>query len=241
MSLVITLRDENTRVQSLIARAYQACGGQATNLHIAEAVRDGVQGSRSGYIPGIKRHITDQGPSHHKTAKALGASPTHYYEAAAEGIQGVATDSEASVIIVNGAKIFSHWLNRVVIRPKAPKVLLALPNLAVAYGVKPEEFGDRLQFEPRGRVGFLTWRTHPKKAPLVGPPKPRKAAVARTAATAHTASEADLPVVYWCVPQVVLEPDPSLLPTKEQILKLMIGGASRAFRAAMQPRGLHAA
>ena len=204
---------------------------------MAQTMLDGGKlGGRA--IPGVARHIKDNAPRFHKTATALKANFTNFYEAAAGGIQIIASEQAAGLLFVNGAPFIARAYEASVIRPGDGKQWIAIPAIAEAYGMRAREFGDRLEFQPRGpNLGILTWRTHPVRKR--DPDAPAKAATALKAARASSSRKPSTAekcvVVYWCVREVNQKRDPSIMPPDQDLLDLAKVGVARAM---MTPAGL---
>ncbi len=238
-SIIFDVQSNLTTMDGLINQARAKLGGAKLNGFVAQALRDG--GKLAGKeIPGIAAHITRTAPSMHKTAQRLGASPSNFYALAAQGIELVVTDASGGIIIVNGAPIFARWQKSVVIRPRAPHQWLTVPACKEAYNKRAGEFGNRLEFQPRGpKLGILTWRTEGSSRPSEGEPepegpqKPKKARKARRAATSRKPGQ-QVEVVFWCVKEVTLPQETRLLPPMEDILRLAKVGAYRAMQQARE-------
>lgn len=84
----------------------------------------------------------------HATAKRLGATPTGFYERAAESPEGTA--SAFGVVVTMGpGEAFARAFRDVEITPRAGKKWLTIPAVAAAYGRRAGSI-DNLKFVPLG-------------------------------------------------------------------------------------------
>ena len=206
-------------------------------LHAAmgQAIRDGgTLGGRE--IMGVTRHIQTVSGSYHKTARSLGASPTNYFEAAAKGIDLIASEHVAGLIFVNGGPFIARAYSASVILPGDGKQWLTIPAIAEAYGKRAGEFGDRLEFQPRGKnLGILTWRTGSRGVLKASVRKgPARAASATKARRPSTELTQQVPVVYWCVRKIEQPMDPARMPSTQDLLDLAALGVRRTIAAIAQ-------
>lgn len=220
----------------------QGGGRRAAGLsaHILAAVRDGA-GTPEGHVGGIAEHIAATAPSHHATSRRLSAQPGNFYGAAAGSIELAATDATGDLVIVDGAPVFGHWDKEVIVTPRNGRQWLTIPACKESYGRSAADFGDRLQFQPRG-PGLAVLVLREQGAPKVEQAAtPKKAAKARKARPAPDAARSAEKILYWLVKRVVLPADPTLLPTKTDFLKLAAAGAANAMRQAFGHPGAPAA
>lgn len=245
MSCTFTASGFPPQARSMLQRTselLQARGGPAAGLStsILTAVRDGAA-TPEGHVDGVAGHVTATAPSHHLTARRLGAEPSSCYGAAAAGIELVAADKAGELTIVNGAPIFSHWNKDVIVTPRNGSQWLTIPACPEAYGKRASEFGDRLQFQPRGpslAVLVLRTRIGPRKAPksktAAKAAKARKPTENGTRETAAQPRSENEKVFYWLVKRVVLPADPTLLPSKQDLMRLAVSGARQAVAEVFQ-------
>ena len=224
---------------AFLAGAAQMLGGHSKtwNEHIAVALMLGGElGGRE--IDGVTRYITKNAGRFHRTATALKASPTNFYEAAAGSVQTDVSAQMASLIFVNGAPFIARAFAASIIRPGDGGQWLTIPAIAEAYGKRAREFGDKLVFQPRGKnLGILTWRTVKsygvlKSQARKGPVRVRTASSARASRRAATraafSTKPKVPVVYWCVRQITSKQDRSIFPPDTDIRDLVMIATARA-------------
>ena len=245
MSMKFTMAGFAAELKETLDQAREMTGSPLLNLAVAEAWRDGAdlhddEGTR--WVPGIAQYITENGKNRHATARRLGAEPTNAYEATASGIETVSDDAGGGIVITEGVpEVFCNTFEDVLITPAPGKQWLTIPNVAAAYGKRAGEFGDTLQFQPRGtKLGVLVKRLvqsfgvlkrQARKFPVLA----RTAAQAKTAKRASTRAAFDetekQPVIYWCVKQVLLKMDRTKLPADQVLFDLAAAGAWNAVEA----------
>ena len=103
-------------------------------------------------------------------------------------------------------------------------------------GKRAGEFGDRLEFQPRGKnLGILTWRTGSRGVLKASVRKgPARAASATKARRPSTELTQQVPVVYWCVRKIEQPMDPARMPSTQDLLDLAALGVRRTIAAIAQ-------
>lgn len=212
--------------------------GEVLNLYIATATADG--GTMNGrQVKGVIRYIHDNASRYHKTAKALKANYTNYYEGAASGVELLIAEHAAGLIFTRGTGMIARAFKASIIKPGNGKKYLTIPAIAEAYGKRAGEFGSRLKFEPRGKnLGVLVWRTPNmggtrtvRDSTSTGPAKAATARTARTAKTSSSSTETRAVVVFWCVRQIKQKRDRTILPSDKDLRTLVMIGCRRAVRS----------
>ena len=104
-------------------------------------------------------YIRTQASLRHRTAQALGATPTGELERAAASPEGTSDENGVKISLRPG-HLFSRAFRDVTIKPSGGKKYLTIPVNAAAYGKRAGEFGKSLRFM---RVG-------PKKTAILAVP-----------------------------------------------------------------------
>jgi len=133
-------------------------------------------------------------------ANKMGGKRTHFFANAAKSVTNPAVSGGKATVAIMQIGLAQRYFGGT-IRAGAgtssfsggPTKYLAIPARAEAYGRAPSEFSD-LHFQPTRRGGALVQNISKEKGGTV----------------------ASL-VMFWLVPSVEQAPDPSVLPTEEQI------------------------
>jgi len=170
-------------------------------INAAEALGGAVSGDDAKLVMGramqsvIKSHFSDiaQDEAHHKTARALGATPTGVYEEAARNTEDPVVEDDGVTVTIRQVAIAQRFYGGLI----APisRMFLTIPARAEAYGHRASEF-DNLRFIlfPSG-AGALIDRDAPRGTPI---------------------SES---VYFWLVKHANQEPDETVLPADEDIIQ----------------------
>lgn len=89
----------------------------------------------------IKRRGKATAATEHRTANALGATPTGHLADAYEGIEGESS-ADAAVLLVPGASRLRAAFGRYVLTPRNGSKYLTIPANAEAYGKRAREIGN---------------------------------------------------------------------------------------------------
>lgn len=177
-----------------------------------------------GAVNRIKDHLLDLDA---KRPNKLGGTRTHFYASAADSVSeprlsgGTVSFSIAKVGVAQrfyGGPIHAGVGTSSV--TGSPTKYLAIPACSGAYGLPPDTFSN-LRFIPRRNGGAML--VMPLQAAA---PDGKKRTVSR--------SKAGGLVMYWLVTSVYQKPDPSVLPTNEDLLAAASGEAGRYLAERLQ-------
>jgi len=147
---------------------------------------------------------------HHKTADTLGASRTGFYERAAQAVQQPEIVNDGFKVAINHVGIAQRLFGGS-IEPVNAK-FLTIPARTEAYGKRAHEFDNlRLILFPSGAGALVA--------------KKGGTTVRGARGGKSTIKESGGLVFYWLVKQVTQLPDPSVLPTEEEMLDPAIENA----------------
>jgi hypothetical protein len=155
---------------------------------------------------------------HHKTADTLGAGRTGFYERAAQGVQQPELESGGFKVAINHEGLAQRLFGGTIAPVSAN--FLTIPARTEAYGKRAGEFDNlRLILFPSG-AGALVQR---EATVLRGGARGSRG----TAGLAGRSKGEGLGglVFFWLVKQVTQQPDPSVLPTEEEMLDPAIEAA----------------
>ncbi len=178
----------------------------------------------------IKAHFIDlaNDSAHHRSAESLGAERTGFYEKAATSTQNPVSESDGVSISINQEGIAQRLFGGD-IEPVTAQ-FLAIPARTESYGKRPREF-DNLRFIlfPSG-AGALVARD----ATVVRGGKRGGRNIAGLAGR-HKGDALGGEVYFWLVKHVTQRPDPTVLPSDEEMLEAAATAAAQ-YLDAMFPK-----
>lgn len=138
---------------------------------------------------------------------AFDAPRTHFYSDAAKSVIDPVPDLGGASFTITKVGLAQRWLGGT-IRP-VDKKMLAIPAIPEAYGKTPREFNN-LEFVPRGPgKGMLVNRLHSTSTNVE--PKTRGKGYKATSVNLGSV------VVFWLVSEVTQKPDPTVMPTNDDL------------------------
>jgi len=144
----------------------------------------------------------------------MGAPRTHFYSAAAKSVSQVERDGDAVSFSITKIGLAQRWLGGTIKAGQGtssatggPTKYLAIPARTEAVGVPPSEFPD-LKFIPRRGGGAMLVQALQTQVSITG----------RKKKTITRGSVVGGLVMYWLVKSVTQLPDPSVMPTDEEML-----------------------
>jgi hypothetical protein len=188
---------------------------------IAGKMRDAIQGAAVKRVMGrviasvIKANFVELANDslHHRSAQALGAAPTGFYERAAKGVQQPDIQNDGLSVSINAVGIARRLFGGT-FGPVNAK-FLALPARTESYGKRPREFDNlRAIIFPGGKFGVLVERT----ATVLRGGKRGARRVAGSLAGKSKGDEIGGGVFFWLVKQVTQAADPTVIPTEEHMI-----------------------
>jgi hypothetical protein len=145
---------------------------------------------------------------------AFGGKRTNFYSKAAKSVSLAQPTSGGASFTITKLGLAQRWLGGTIRAGAGTSSstgrltkYLAIPARSEAYGQPPSAFPD-LQFVPRRNGGAMLVQALQTKVSISGR---KKKLVSR-------GSEAGGLVMYWLVKSVTQEPDPSVMPTEEELL-----------------------
>lgn len=156
----------------------------------------------------------------HSHGNKMGGARSHFYWQAGESVVGEAK-ADGAVISIDHLGLRQRWLGGDIYPINAK--YLAIPARSESYGIRPRDFpGDLqfIQFKSGARALVKDEQTHTvddygaftSRSTEKGQRKSRKKGIGL--------------VEYWLVDHVYQDPDPSVLPSPEQILDAVTDAAS---------------
>jgi hypothetical protein len=160
----------------------------------------------------IVDHFTEieNDSAHHKTARSLGAAPTGVYADAARNTSQPEVSSEGVTISIHQVAIAQRFFGGT-IQPVTAK-FLAIPARTEAYGKSPREFDNLRAIIFKSGAGALVAREG--GATVIG-----------TSGGRTNISGSEAGVYFWLVKQVTQQPDPTVLPTEDEMLNAAMESA----------------
>jgi hypothetical protein len=158
--------------------------------------------------------------AHHRTARAFGAPPTGVYEQAARGTSQPEVSSEGVAISIHQVAIAQRFFGGP-IQPVNAK-FLAIPARSEAYGKRPREFDNLRAIIFKSGAGALVQRD--ASVTRSGDRGSRRIA---GLAGMHEGESLGGLVFFWLVKQVVQPPDPTVLPTEDEMLNAAVENAQQ--------------
>lgn len=206
-TLTIEAMGERARV---LAEKYAA--GLLVGLHeaIAKAAADKT-----------REHLKARDNTH---ANKLGGKRSHFYWNAAETVYGEAT-AEGAEVVIDKLGLRQRWLGGDIYPVNAKR--LAIPARSESYGVPPKEFpGDLtvIKFKS-GAMALVKDDQDHGVDPLSGGYRIRSAERGQKRTRKKTVGL----VEYWLVDHVYQEPDPTVLPSPQELLNVVTEAASGYF------------
>lgn len=158
----------------------------------------------------VREHLKARDSSH---PNVMGGKRSHFYWHAAESVQGEAT-VEGAVVTINHLGLRQRWLGGDIFPINAK--YLAIPARAESYGVSPRDFPGELKF-----IMFRSGAMALVKAdPVVHEESIDESGnVSVRSRRKRTRSKTTGLVEYWLKDHVYQSPDPTVLPSPEEMLR----------------------
>ena len=197
-----------------------------------------IAGDEEAGLTGVSAHITEAAKSRHKTADGLGAQRSGYLEQAAENILAIFDESTAGFQITQSAAIFAR-----VFGPKRITIQdnqwLCIPASKKSYNTSPLSWEGWLDFAvlKPGKLAAFFWRDTQKAARREDQEQPQQAEKPQRAdksAGKSSDKSRQREVAFWCVKEVTLPQDRELLPSDEDLIRLIARGAEKAVTIHME-------
>jgi hypothetical protein len=155
-------------------------------------------------------------------ANKLGGPRTHFYSAAAKSVSLPRASGGIVAFDVTKIGLALRWLGGTVhagagisSATGGPTKYLAIPARTEAVGKPPSEFPD-LQFIPRRGGGAMLVQALQTKVSISG----------RKNKTVTRGAEVGGLVMYWLATETTNAPDPTVMPTKEELTETTVGAIS---------------
>jgi hypothetical protein len=191
----------------------QVLGAEADKIQQTLTSQDLILIGGRAVQQALKEHFEElsRDSTHHQTALSLGADPTGFYTEAAESVNNpIAVDSETVSVSISGPAGLAQRFFGGTIEAK-PGSALTIPARAEAYGHRAGEFAN-LRLVVFGDTGL---------AALIDRDGP--------------GDEGD--VYYWLVRSVTQQPDPTVLPTEEEMIDPAIAAMREEIALAFERLG----
>jgi hypothetical protein len=162
----------------------------------------------------IRNHFVElsHDSAHHETSQALGAKPTGFYERATQGVQQPQIESDGVSVSIDmeglAQRVFGGTIEA------EPGHFLTIPARAETYGKRAGEF-DNLRLIVFGATG-LAALVQATKTPF----KRRRGEV-----KSYSVTEDEGGVYFWLVRSVTQAPDPTVLPSEDEMVDPTIKAA----------------
>jgi hypothetical protein len=156
---------------------------------------------------------------HHQTADSLGANRTGFYEKAARGVQQPQLESDGVSVSIEMEGLAQRLFGGTI--EARPGSFLTIPARAETYGHRAREFSNLMLIIFPSGLGALV---APTDTPMKRGRGKRGFGSERPSFT-RTFDEGG--VYYWLVKQVTQQPDPTVLPTDDEMLEPALLNAQR--------------
>lgn len=161
--------------------------------------------------------------AHHKSALALGAAPTGFYERASKSVQQPQLEGDGVSISIDQQGLAQRLFGGTI--EAKPGGFLTIPARTETYGKRAGEFSNlRLIIFGHGDTGALVERD---ASVLRGGKRGKRGGLAGSLAGKRKGGEIGGGIYFWLVKSVTQPADPDVLPTDEEILDPAIQNARR--------------